>query len=622
MKKLLILTTALVSLQASAQTYTQMQWGMNKGVSPYEFGANIGASWSNLGTISPAGQWTLSPSIISMPGTATFNGSIFSVGNGFFANTTQPANAYADMVAPNDTYHDNVLTIENQSKRLGTLWGNAAIRFREPRTGFIGYERAAVGYSAPTSSSYFPHLLYLEGGNIASPGDPYDTDIALINTHVAGATHFPGTMYYAFWMQSSTGIMRMGNPAGGVTNEFDAVNYTTTFYGAPSTGNGIQFISSTVAGNPVNIRATSNSGGNVLMRIDDRLGAGVALSSNNNYAFIAQNASASAVNYITANGSATGGPVGFTATGTDANILMRVEDKGGSGVALTSNGNYSLLAQNASASTVNYMRASGSAAGLPVGFVALGADPSILIRLDDKGGAGAALASNSNYAFVAQNSSASAVNYIKANGSATGAPVGLAATGSDANILMRVEDKGGSGVALTSNSNYALLAQNSSASAVNYVRASGSATGLPVGFVAQGTDPTVLIRVDDKGGAGAALASNSVYALIAQNASASAVNYLSVKGATTGNGVDIASAGSDTNIDLNLTAKGTGTIVAGSPIKLKSYTVATLPTCNAGAQGNFAYVTDATAPTYNGALTGGGAVKVPVFCDGAAWSSH
>jgi len=57
-------------------------------------------------------------------------------------------------------------------------------------------------------------------------------------------------------------------------------------------------------------------------------------------------------------------------------------------------------------------------------------------------------------------------------------------------------------------------------------------------------------------------------------------------------------------------------------IKLKSYTVATLPTCNAGAEGNVAYVTDATTPTYNAALVGGGAVKVPVFCDGSAWTSH
>jgi Phage tail repeat like len=59
-------------------------------------------------------------------------------------------------------------------------------------------------------------------------------------------------------------------------------------------------------------------------------------------------------------------------------------------------------------------------------------------------------------------------------------------------------------------------------------------------------------------------------------------------------------------------------ITASLPIVLPSYTVATLPT---GVEGMRAYVTDATAPTYLGALTGGGAVKCPVFYNGSAWVS-
>lgn len=55
-----------------------------------------------------------------------------------------------------------------------------------------------------------------------------------------------------------------------------------------------------------------------------------------------------------------------------------------------------------------------------------------------------------------------------------------------------------------------------------------------------------------------------------------------------------------------------------APVRLKSYTVATLP---AGVLGDRACVTDATAPTYLGALTGGGAVKCPVFHNGSAWVS-
>lgn len=59
-----------------------------------------------------------------------------------------------------------------------------------------------------------------------------------------------------------------------------------------------------------------------------------------------------------------------------------------------------------------------------------------------------------------------------------------------------------------------------------------------------------------------------------------------------------------------------------SAAKLAQSTVAQLPTCNATAKGNLRAVTDATSPTYNGTLTGGGAVFVPVVCNGTAWVSH
>jgi len=62
-----------------------------------------------------------------------------------------------------------------------------------------------------------------------------------------------------------------------------------------------------------------------------------------------------------------------------------------------------------------------------------------------------------------------------------------------------------------------------------------------------------------------------------------------------------------------------GTTILTGVIRLKNYTVATLPA--AGTQGDTAFVTDATAPTYNAALVGGGAVVVPVFYNGAAWVS-
>jgi hypothetical protein len=71
--------------------------------------------------------------------------------------------------------------------------------------------------------------------------------------------------------------------------------------------------------------------------------------------------------------------------------------------------------------------------------------------------------------------------------------------------------------------------------------------------------------------------------------------------------------------DANASIHTVGQIVTTSTLNLGSFTVATLP---AGATGNMARISDATAPTYNVALTGGGAVSVPVYYNGSAWVSH
>jgi len=62
----------------------------------------------------------------------------------------------------------------------------------------------------------------------------------------------------------------------------------------------------------------------------------------------------------------------------------------------------------------------------------------------------------------------------------------------------------------------------------------------------------------------------------------------------------------------------TGAISATTTIETGGYTVATLP---AGTVGQRAYVTDALTPVYNTALTGGGAVRIPVFRNATVWVS-
>lgn len=55
----LILLLLLLATPVSAQTYTQLQWGLDKTATPYAFGANIGGTWRNLGTVSSGGVWSI-----------------------------------------------------------------------------------------------------------------------------------------------------------------------------------------------------------------------------------------------------------------------------------------------------------------------------------------------------------------------------------------------------------------------------------------------------------------------------------------------------------------------------------------------------------------------------------
>lgn len=57
----------------------------------------------------------------------------------------------------------------------------------------------------------------------------------------------------------------------------------------------------------------------------------------------------------------------------------------------------------------------------------------------------------------------------------------------------------------------------------------------------------------------------------------------------------------------------------GGYAKVTPVLTANLPSAVTAGTGARAFVTDATATTYNSALTGGGSNRVPVFSDGTVW---
>ncbi|WVR18150.1 hypothetical protein JXVLWARM_CDS_0099 [Burkholderia phage Bm1] len=86
---------------------------------------------------------------------------------------------------------------------------------------------------------------------------------------------------------------------------------------------------------------------------------------------------------------------------------------------------------------------------------------------------------------------------------------------------------------------------------------------------------------------------------------------------------NIGASSTTTNSPLTVTGAVTGTTVTGTNgVVLPSFTVSTLPTCNSGTKNYMVAVSDASSPTYNGSLTGGGSTAIPVFCNGSAWTAH
>ncbi len=153
---------------------------------------------------------------------------------------------------------------------------------------------------------------------------------------------------------------------------------------------------------------------------------------------------------------------------------------------------------------------------------------------------------------------AGTVNELRISGAAIGGRVSAAAQGSDANIGLDLSAKGNGTVALRANGANAVVASNP-ASAVNSVLVSGAATAGRVSVAAQGSDTNVGMNLTGKGTGTVALQVNSASSLVATNP-ASAVNNLQASGSATGVAPQLSAQGTDTNIALQLAAKGTGAV--------------------------------------------------------------
>jgi hypothetical protein len=156
---------------------------------------------------------------------------------------------------------------------------------------------------------------------------------------------------------------------------------------------------------------------------------------------------------------------------------------------------------------------------------------------------------------------ASAVNYVQVTGGATGVTPAISFQGSDGNI-------GGSFVAKGSNGTFRFLTNTTleqlrilnTASAVNYATITGSAASSGVVFSAAGTDTNIDLNLTTKGtGSFVVNTGNGIgFKVYDGSGGAAQVNYFQTRGRGTGSGPFFLTDGNDTNVSANLGTKGTG----------------------------------------------------------------
>ena len=220
----------------------------------------------------------------------------------------------------------------------------------------------------------------------------------------------------------------------------------------------------------------------------------------------------------------------------------------------------------------------------------LGADldtNSFNIKFDDAHG----INDDSGNELIIFQKTASAVNQIDVTNAATGNPPEISATGGDTNIGLKLTPKGSGQVVLDGNvgieSGLIDLKNGGSVSAVRFYCESSNAHYAAVvapahsdfsGNVTLTLPVTSSTLVGDSvaqtlsnktltepkfADAGFIADANGNEQVVFQTTS-SAVNALEVTNSATGNGITIGAFGSDSNVDINLTPKGTGVVAIGS----------------------------------------------------------
>lgn len=278
---------------------------------------------------------------------------------------------------------------------------------------------------------------------------------------------------------------------------------------------------------------------------------------------------ASAVNFVQVTGAATGVQPIISSQGSDANIGMTIRSKGTFACEFQSSAGTVLFQALPVASSVNFCRVVPAVAGSAPVLSSQGSDTNIDLNLTTKGTGAVNLNTGNGTGFrVADLGGAITTGLAVFAGSSAQNTVYLAPFGSSSNSNALLLAKGSGFVALGTNSNNNSTATEQmrvthTASAVNFVQVTGAATGNTPAISAQGSDANVNLLLNPKGNSQLNVFINGGSQFRVSN-TANAVNYLQAVGSIASNAPVLSAQGSDTNIDLALTPKGTGLVRFGT----------------------------------------------------------
>jgi hypothetical protein len=214
-----------------------------------------------------------------------------------------------------------------------------------------------------------------------------------------------------------------------------------------------------------------------------------------------------------------------------------------------------------------------------------------------------------------------AVNYVNMTGSATGGTPTISTAGSDADIDLSLAPKGTGGVGIGTSSPTEKLTVAGGVLA-SYLTANNNLIASdPNGRVSIGimnavynNDNRAFIGWGNTGVAYPSLAGS----LILQARSSAASSIIFATGTPTS--VERMRIHASGGVSIgNITDAGAGNLSVEGIIKIKVFTVATLPSASTSGIGAKAFVSDALAPAFGSTVVTGGAVAVPVYSDGTNW---